>query len=443
MQKILIESPSSWFNTVYDLYGKKALNVTIQLTEDCCMACTYCYQHKKSNNKMTFETAKQIIDNIFNNDNFTNLDFVPVDNTEYSTLILDFIGGEPLMEVDLIDAIMDYTLTKMIETKNTWITTFRGSICSNGLLYFTPKVQNLIQKYNIFLDLSFSIDGNKELHDSCRLDLQGNGTYERIIAAVKHYRENYGPMVNTKLTISPNNIRYLSDAVINLINLNFSEIFANCIFEEGWNYTYAKILYNELKKIGDYLINNNLYDKVFFRFFSENYYLPLDENENNNWCGGVLIDNKTPGYYAINYTGNIYPCIRYMESSLNNKQAPIIISDIYHNKNNIQLYKQNIKLLSNITRRSQSTDKCFSCPIAAGCSWCSAYNYEEFGTPNKRATYICEMHQAAALANTYFLNKLYQTLNMSQRALLRVPKEWALNIIDEKEYNFLYLLSQE
>ena len=132
-----------------------------------------------------------------------------------------------------------------------------------------------------------------------------------------------------------------------------------------------------------------------------------------------------------------------MESSLNNKQAPIIISDIYHNKNNIQLYKQNIKLLSNITRRSQSTDKCFSCPIAAGCSWCSAYNYEEFGTPNKRATYICEMHQAAALANTYFLNKLYQTLNMSQRALLRVPKEWALNIIDEKEYNFLYLLSQE
>lgn len=54
--------------------------------------------------------------------------------------------------------------------------------------------------------------------------------------------------------------------------------------------------------------------------------------------------------------------------------------------------KKNLALISNITRRSQSTDECFYCPIANGCSWCSGYNYEEFGTPNKRATYICCMH---------------------------------------------------
>ena len=69
--------------------------------------------------------------------------------------------------------------------------------------------------------------------------------------------------------------------------------------------------------------------------------------------------------------------------------------------------KNNINLISNITRKSQSTEECFNCPIAAGCSWCSAYNYEQFGTPNKRATNICCMHKAASLANVYYWNKIY------------------------------------
>jgi hypothetical protein len=40
----------------------------------------------------------------------------------------------------------------------------------------------------------------------------------------------------------------------------------------------------------------------------------LDENDNDNWCGGVGDTNL-----AINYTGNFFPCLRYMESSLNGR----------------------------------------------------------------------------------------------------------------------------
>ena len=39
---------------------------------------------------------------------------------------------------------------------------------------------------------------------------------------------------------------------------------------------------------------------------------------------------------------------------------------------------------------------------------CSAYNFQEFGTVDKRATYICVMHKARALANVYFWNKYYE-----------------------------------
>jgi len=75
----------------------------------------------------------------------------------------------------------------LIEKDHPWLLRHKISICSNGLLYFEPKVQAFLEKYKNRLSFSISIDGNKELHDSCRLDLEGKGTYDRAIAAVHHY----------------------------------------------------------------------------------------------------------------------------------------------------------------------------------------------------------------------------------------------------------------
>ena len=46
---------------------KEIKEITFQVTEDCCMACTYCYQNNKSNKVMTFETAKVFIDGLLSN----------------------------------------------------------------------------------------------------------------------------------------------------------------------------------------------------------------------------------------------------------------------------------------------------------------------------------------------------------------------------------------
>ena len=84
--------------------------------------------------------------------------------------------------------------------------------------------------------------------------------------------------------------------------------------------------------------------------------------------------------------------------------------------------------MSCITRRSQSTDECFNCPIGSGCGWCSAYNYEHFGTQDKRATYICCMHKARSLANVYYHRLKGEDFPNN------CPKEWAIPIIGEEEY---------
>ena len=405
-------------------------NITFQVTEDCCMKCTYCYQHNKSNNKMSFEIAKKIIDKLLNNE-------IPSATTENTfAVVFDFIGGEPLLEIDLLQQICDYTIYKMIELNHPWLYHIRFSICSNGLLYNTPKVQKFFEKYHNFISFSISLDGNKELHDKCRIDLQNNGTYDRVIENIKLYQKQYGDLPGTKMTFSPDNINYVFDALINLINLGYTNIPCNCIFEKGWNYNHAKIYYNELKKIADYLIYNNLYNKINITIFDEKKFCPMDENDNNNWCGGTDMD-----MIAFDYKGDIYPCIRYMKSSLNNKQKAIKVGNIDIGYLSNSEEKDNLQLISNITRRSQSTDECFYCPIAAGCAWCSGFNYEEFGTPNKRATYICYMHQAESLMNIYYWNTLYKYLNINKQFKIYIPKEWALNIINEQEYNCLLELN--
>ena len=79
---------------------------------------------------------------------------------------------------------------------------------------------------------------------------------------------------------------------------------------------------------------------------------------------------------AFDYNGNIYPCLRYMNSSLNNNQKALIVGNICHDLCFNEEEQNNFNLVTNITRRSQSTDECFYCPIAKGCAWCSGYNYE-------------------------------------------------------------------
>lgn len=90
-----------------------------------------------------------------------------------------------------------------------------------------------------------------------------------------------------------------------------------------------------------------------------------------------------------------------------------------------------------------TTDECFYCPIAAGCSNCSGYDYQVNGTPDSKATYICVMHKARALGNLYFWNKYYRKNNMNKRMKNYVPDEWALEIISESELNMLKELERE
>ena len=287
----------------------------------------------------------------------------------------------------------------MVEMDHKWLTMYTISICSNGVLYFDSKVQRFLNKHKNHISFSITIDGNKELHDSCRVFHDGSPSYDIAVAGAQDWM-NQGNYMGSKITIAPGNVDYLFDAIVHMIDLGYEDINANTVYEKGWDLKLARKYYDQLIKIADYLIDKELYDDIFISLFSDDFFCPKLEIENENWCGGtgLMLSCDPDGY--------LYPCIRYMESSLGSLREPYCIGNVNEGIGLKEDEIQRIKCLNCITRRTQSSDKCFYCPIANGCSWCSAYNYQELGTANARVDYSCIMHKARALANAYYYSKV-------------------------------------
>ena len=89
-----------------DEQHKLARTITFQVTDDCNLCCSYCYQINKGHHKMPFEVAKKLVDKLLDNEKNSINNYIKFDKT--IGVILDFIGGEPLLEIDLIDQIIDY-----------------------------------------------------------------------------------------------------------------------------------------------------------------------------------------------------------------------------------------------------------------------------------------------------------------------------------------------
>lgn len=420
-----------------DKYGHKenapmpTKNITFQVTDSCNLACKYCYQINKGKRRMPFSVAKQFVDDLFSGEKGFCEYLGPSD-----AIILEFIGGEPFLEIDLIDQIVDYFREKAISLNHPWATRYMLSICSNGVLYNDPKVQAFLQKNYDHISFSVTVDGTKELHDSQRVFPNGAPSYDLAHSAAMDWRSR-GYYMGSKITISPGNVEYLHDCISQMVEDGYKIIHANCVYEEGWKVEHATTLYNQIKEMSDDLEAKGIdKDSIFVSLLDNTFNTPMQETDNKNWCGGTGL------MLACDPVGKLYPCLRYMESSLGTDQKPIIIGDVWNGIGQKKEEKDCISCMQCITRRTQSTDECFYCPIAKGCAWCSAYNYQVFGTVDKRTTFDCDMHKATGLGCVYYWNTYYKLHNIKKHYDMWCPKEWAVPIIGEEEYDKLAELTE-
>ena len=370
-----------------------AKNITFIVTKDCQLACKYCYLvGKNEKERMSWEVAKSAIDYILDNEQ----------EFREESVIWDFIGGEPFLEIDLIDKICDYIKVQLYSRNHHWFNSFRFSFSTNGINYDSEKVQNFIFKNREHLSIGITIDGTQRKHDLNRIwkgDNPERGSYLDVVRNIPLWLEQF-PDAATKVTISSADIPYIKESVLHLYSLGIKEVNINCVFENVWNVGDDILFEKQLIDLADEIIDNKLYEEYACSFFSEMIGRPLDpKTENQNWCGaGKML--------AVDAAGNFYPCTRFASYSLREKK-PIIIGNVYSG-----IDRNKLRPFLSLDRTTQSPQKCLDCEVASGCAWCQGENYDAAKTSTiyERATAICLMHKARVRANNYYWNKLYRKI---------------------------------
>jgi len=365
----------------------RSKTVTFIVTKDCQLTCRYCYLAGKNNmERMNFETAKKAVDYILSNR----------DMKSENSVIWEFIGGEPFLEIELIEKISDYIKEQMFIKNHPWFDSYRFSISTNGLLYADRRVQEYIRKNRTHLSIGMTIDGTREKHNLQRVyKYTGAGTYDDVVKNIPLWLEQF-PGAGTKVTVSHDDLPFVCESVLHLFSLGIRDVNINPVFEDVWHDGDDELFEQQLMTLADEMIEKEWYMNHFCSFFSEHIGKPQDPVwENQNWCGaGKML--------AIDAAGNFYPCVRFAKFSLSNREA-IIIGNVYEG-----IDQNRLRPFVSLTRCVQSSRECIDCEMASGCAWCQGANYDFADTDTifQRATYICKMHKARVRANRYFWNKM-------------------------------------
>lgn len=359
--------------------------ITFVVTKDCQLACKYCYLVGKNNTgRMSLEIAKKAVDYILTNRIFFNEDRVS----------FDFIGGEPFLEIEMIDALCDYIKKCMYSMNHPWFNHYMFTFSTNGINYNSDKVQSFIKKNIKHLQIGLTIDGTRKKHDLNRIyKRSGAGSYDDVVSNIPLWLSQF-PEANTKVTLSSEDLPYICESVLHLFELGIHQVFMNCVYEDVWKNGDDAILEEQLIKLADSIIDNELYIDFSCSIFDDTIGKP--NRDNHNWCGsGKMI--------AVDNLGNFYPCNRFLDFSLRNKR-PRILGNIHEG-----IDPNRVRPFILLDLQTQSSDDCLNCEVARGCSWCQGENYDsaETSTIYERTTAVCRMHKARVRANNYYWNKLY------------------------------------
>ena len=168
---------------------------SICVTHNCNLNCIYCYQKHDKNSKMTFNTAKKVIDWIFQN--------VPENRCGIE---INIIGGEPLLEFELIKQMVDYT--KSINPKEPYL----YYATTNGTL-LTEDLKTWFVKNREYFWLGISLDGDRETHNHNR-----SNSFDRI--DLDFFRNNWKGQ-SVKMTLSDYSLRNLAHDIKFIHSLGF------------------------------------------------------------------------------------------------------------------------------------------------------------------------------------------------------------------------------
>lgn len=335
---------------------------TLLITEACNLRCAYCYEADKQKLVLPLEVAKQAVD-------FFRL----CDGDQYSQTVWEFIGGEPLLEIGLVEEITEYIKTAYPDGN------FLISITTNGTLFDDPQVRDYVSRDVCKKSVGLSLDGPRHVHNLNRSD-----SYDTVMANFAWWRKLY-PWCATKSTVNRATLPYLAESVEFLVGLGLSQIPINLVFEEDWNAADEDAYFAQLIKIADFLADSGKYRDANVYLFNEGYLATAGARR--NWCGSGT------HMAAVNHKGDIYPCHRFCTE----RNFPAL-GNVFTGMDERRLYPFKLSHLKQ--------NECGDCLHLPRCPGCLAWDYTATGTIFKKSVTLCGMFRAQIEANQYFFDKI-------------------------------------
>ncbi len=271
--------------------GQELQSIILMTIQDCNLNCKYCYGEGgqyKDKGIMQIDTAKRAVDFLINNcGDRKKVDIV-------------FFGGEPLLNLTLIKAIVEYA--KEIEQKRGIY--FGMSITTNATL-LTKEVQEYLEDNNI--SIKISIDGPKEVNDNMRVFPDGRGSFDRIMKNTEGLRKEGKASARATITSA-----FLNTKIIEkfLYESGFNDVGIAYAVESFDEEDYEKVYNISCEYIDEIsgLIHNGKYNEIRYGYTSIFAYLShIHSSVIGCYPCGV---GRT--MVAIDKDGRFFPCQRFV-----------------------------------------------------------------------------------------------------------------------------------
>ena len=316
-------------------------------TRSCNMRCTYCYENKQKNTVFSNETANNILELIKDNPNIK---------------YIDLFGGESLLpEID--DNIMKF-LIELAKIR----TDISFYVITNG--YETSKILHIIDYIkDTFNDIGvqISLDGCKSAQDICRIDVDKNGTFDKVfqntILLLEKYKDTSNVRINIHHVLSLQNIQYITDTVCldNKLCQMYPDLRVSYNSEHSihTNAHNTEFLINVLEFLHQLYLNNDLKPYIWDQFIHVDDYFQKDQPRCN------LMDK----FITVDINGDLNPC--HFFSKYHNHTYYNINTKEFNEDN----YNKSLAFIKKNTVNSELGHDCNSCVSKGFCPFCAASSY--------------------------------------------------------------------
>ncbi len=352
------------------------MHLTLHLTSNCNMRCSYCYAPPRNGPVMNLETSIEALR-------------LGVKLSERSCGIV-FFGGEPLMHKDLIRRILAEARTM----EQSWQGRFHFKTTTNGLLLDDEFIRFSIDNGVL---IALSVDGVAAAHDAHRKLPDGSPSHH-IVSERLQMLLKARPYSSILMTLHPDTVEYLCESVTSLIEAGCRYLIVSPNYAGNWTERSFKTLRRQFRKLADKYIQ---WTRESRKFYLSPFEVKLSSHINRH-CFQKERCELGRKQISVAPDGHLYPCVQFPKAGKDSRFCIGHVDTGIDDKRRLTIEHES----------SAEKNFCRECAIKDRCNnTCGCLNYQTMGDINQVSPVLCRYEQMLLPIADHIGNTLYKERN--------------------------------